>query len=346
MSDRIHATSARRIVLWTLAIFAVIQLGTITLIECWIPHFRDPFYVLNIRHLRDCLCSCATKPKTVFLFGSSRVQDGVNALLIERDLTSHLGCAPIVYNFAQGGFNNMDALVYFKRLLAENPSPDLVVIEVWPPLLSPGKPGRGRLPYSRLSLLELARLDTFYRDHWGLNPGPEFWFIPWYSNRDSILNAVLSPNYLSPDLRLIRTSDVRGWTPHDFARTASEWHRALVRNAETFDALFQHYSLSEPLCQSLREMLTLCKRAQIQPLLLFMPESKDFQGFYTSSAWMHFSLFLQETIRESGAFFTNARDWVDEEYLYDPIHLNAAGANLLSKRLAQEVMLPILSPAN
>jgi hypothetical protein len=90
--------------------------------------------------------------------------------------------------------------------------------------------------------------------------------------------------------------------------------------------------LSEPvqaLCRTARD-----RRAKL--LLVEMPmTARHRRLFYDTPGWLRYRRHLEALARQEGGGYLSAADWVGDEHFSDVVHLNAAGAAIFSRRLAQ-----------
>jgi hypothetical protein len=57
--------------------------------------------------------------------------------------------------------------------------------------------------------------------------------------------------------------------------------------------------------------------------------------FYGTPEWKAYEAYLETLVRAKGGVFLRSADWIDDRYFDDNLHLNPAGAEILSTRLAQ-----------
>src|SRR5437879_4963703 len=124
---------------WGLVFFATLQLGLAVAIELWLPELRDPQYAYKAARLRQRMAADRDdrddRPRNIVVLGSSRTMFGLQGERAERVMGSRLGRPVTVFNFGMVGAGPITQLVDLKRLLAQGIRPDLLVIEVLPPLL-------------------------------------------------------------------------------------------------------------------------------------------------------------------------------------------------------------------
>src|SRR5271156_3647143 len=126
---------ARAAALWGLALFALGQLA-VTVVEAYrVPEGRDPEYTYRAGVLRQTIADHPDRP-LVLVIGSSRV-----ALGFQPDVSENYrlpgGVTPLVFNFSIPGSGSLRELMWLKRLLNEGVEPEGVIVECWPPLMTP-----------------------------------------------------------------------------------------------------------------------------------------------------------------------------------------------------------------
>jgi hypothetical protein len=87
-------------------------------------------------------------------------------------------------------------------------------------------------------------------------------------------------------------------------------------------------------------LLDLCRQQGIPVVLVLMPEGKDFKGLYPPALRSGLDALIINLVQETGVPLVDARDWLDEQDLFDSHHALPSGAALFTQRLSQEVILP------
>ena len=130
---------ARPAIVWSIAVFAAFQLGLAFAIEYRLPELRDPNYAIKADRLQRRWTEVrrnAEHAKLVVILGSSRTAFGVKADELEEPLSRDLGGPVVAYNMGVFAAGPVTELVHLKRLIADGIRPDLLLIEVLPPLLA------------------------------------------------------------------------------------------------------------------------------------------------------------------------------------------------------------------
>jgi hypothetical protein len=363
--------------LWGLGSFVCLQLGLAVAIEVCLPEFRAPYYAPKAARLEQRLREVsgpepgmmrsilerlpffhpawpqpARQAKVILALGSSRTADGLRGGELEGPMTQELGVPVIAFNFGLPGAGPLTELLTLQRLLADGVRPDLVVIEVLPPLLAGQEPVRSaelsRLPATGLWLREFA-----FVAHYG---GPakqqrrdwcEAWPIPWYAQRQAILSC-LAPAWLPYQYRRdwFRNIDDSGWIDSPLRDLSPERRRLAVEHArQDYAPILARFQLGGPACQALRDLLELCRQEHIATALLLMPEGTDFRSWYPPDKRRMIEAFLDRLSREYAAPVIDAREWIADEDFSDSHHLQPEGAARFTERLGPTALLPLLRQA-
>jgi hypothetical protein len=343
-----HTGRARSGLLWGLGGFLTLQLLLILGIEHRAPDLRDLPYAQKIKRLRHRTEDGPTRPLTVVMLGSSRTVFGVKAGRLEKPLEEATGRPVVAFNFGMYGSGPVMNLVTLRRLLADGVRPDLVLIEVLPPLLcdSPYLHEVQRIAADHLWWSDLQTVERFGRARPGLRR--DWWAscpMPCYSHRFAIVSRI-APSFLPWRLRVDWFSgidDSGSVYPPALLISPQQRTAALESTRTEYAPYLTEFHLGGPVCQALREALALCREKGIAAALLLMPEGPQFRSWYRPADWACIESFLGEVSREYGAPIVNAREWLAEEDFSDSHHLLPAGAAKFTDRLGREA-LPRLLP--
>jgi hypothetical protein len=353
MSQR-RIRQARANLLWGLGVFALLQLGLAIAIECWLPQLRDPYFGEKLVRLLRRRNASPRRALTVVMLGSSRTFYGLKASRLEGRLTAELGQPAVCFNFGLSGAGPVLELLTLKRLLAQGIRPDLLFVEVLPPLLGARVPLREveaeSIPTDHLWWYDLPLVERYgapgrkglRREWW------QAWPFPWYTRRVAILNQ-LAPSLVPWDRRLdwMRSVEPSGdleanWETWSPARR----RRVLAASQEAWAEYLKDFSLDSPACQSLCELLAVCRRERIPAALVLMPEGPEFRRWYPPGAWEQLQTYLDGLSREWAVPIINAREWLAEEDFLDSHHMLAHGASRFTERFGQQVLLPLVHELN
>jgi hypothetical protein len=335
--------------LWGLLAFAAFQGGLAVAIECWLPELRDPDYAYKAALLRGRAGRGPDRPLTVVMVGSSRTAFALQGARLEAEPSRHLGRSVVVFNFGIFGAGPVMELLTLKRLLAEGVKPDLLLVEVLPPLLAGQYPDpleAHHLTADRLWLRDLAVLEPYgyavarLRQEWW-----QSWPVPWYSHRFTIVSRFL-PALLPIEVRsdFGRGADGSGWVlPPITDLTPAQRRRAEETALRDYAGYFAGYRLGGHQARALRDTLEMCRREGITAALVLMPEGTAFQGLYPPGSQDQLNAFLAGLCRDFAAPVVDARGWSADEDFSDGHHLLPHGAARFSDRLGREVVLPLLA---
>jgi hypothetical protein len=347
---RKRVRQARADLLWGLAVFAALQLGLALAIEVYSPGLRDPNYTYKATRLAQRLAAAGPRPFSVVMLGSSRTVYGVKAGASEEALSRHLGRPVVTFNFGLYGAGPVMELLTLRRLLADGLRPDLLLVEVTPPLLAGQVPlhevEAGCLPTDRLRRLDLALVKRY--------AGPlrkglrrEWWqaqLVPWHAHRAAIVSKLL-PVLLPLGVRLDRFRDIDNSGYFDaipWAVTPDMQRRAREGARREFDEYLSRFRLGGLACQGLGDLLAVCRREGIAAALVLMPEGPAFRSWYAPAAWGQVRAYLQGLNAEWEVPIIDAGEWVAEEDFLDSHHLLPRGAGRFTERFGREAVLPLV----
>jgi hypothetical protein len=334
---------ARSTLVWAAITFLALQAGMIVAIELWLPEFRDPFFSYKAQRLQA-RTSTSEKPVTVLMIGSSRTAYGLEASALEARLSRELGRPVVAFNFGVPASGPITEALYFRRLLARGIRPDLLLIEVLPPVLDGKNPVPGEanwFPPTRLWLKEFALVQRYdfpvqkmCRAWW------QAWPVPWFSHRFAILSRV-APAWLPYKHREDwgRSDDDSGWAPRPGGPpTADQYRRAVAHAHLEYAPFLKDFRIGGPACRALRETLELCRSEGIRTALVLMPEGPCFRSWYPPEAWVQIQGFLTELSVRFDTPLINARQWLPEDSFSDSHHLMTRGAAAFTERLGRETL--------
>jgi hypothetical protein len=345
-SGNFHAVRRSRATLgWGLTGFAALQLGLAFAIEYVLPQLREPVYAWKAAGLSRRTTAAGARAPAVVMLGSSRTAFGLTAGPLEDVLVREVGGPVVVFNFGLNGAGPVTELLILKRLLAEGRRPDLLLIEVLPPLLAgqTRRPAEARwldptaLWFSELPVLKRYRFPVRkIRRRWC-----QAWPLPWYTRRINVLSQVV-PSWLPWEKRQdwFRTIDGSGWAAWPLPnRDPERYRRDAVEARRAYEPFLTGFRLGGPSCRALQAMLERCRQEAIPTALVLMPETAEFRRWYSPAAWEQVQTYLAGLSREYGAPLINAREWVADEDFIDTQHLLPRGAEVFSRRLGQDVRL-------
>lgn len=336
--------SAQRSLAWSAGWFVGSQLALALAIEIWCPQLRDPLYGDKLLQLRSQAASASSAGRPlVIMLGSSRTAHGFDASKLKAAMAQG-GQDVVAYNFGIPGAGPLTQLVTLQRLLADGVRPDLLLVEVFPPMLA------GQvLPVDfcqfgaeRLWLREIGLVRRFVGP---LADGLERqwlagWPVPCHTHRLA-LQRLLWPELLPLDRygHLVTTFDDYGWDQMRMETVTAEGRREALRRAQTeYEAVFHGYRVGGATCQALDELLAECRQAGIATALVLMPEGPTFQSWYPPGGVEQVGDYVRLLGKRHDVAVIDARDWLGEGSFIDSHHLISLGAEQFSARLGDAAL--------
>jgi hypothetical protein len=346
------ANKGKRIVLWTLACFAVSQLVLSVYLEKQRFEMRDPLYGYRLNRLRERLAESPKAP-LFLLLGSSRVKYSIwpDAMKIHSGENMP---QPIIYNFGMNGMGTIRELMYFRRLLADGIRPSWILLEVWPPLwaetgfFSESRMVQGEDDLHWRDLPLICRY--FRRDMDVLHLALRRSFLPISDYRTRLLGIVLQPLLPHAQIEEMTRSasnclpaDRGGWFVLPWETTTPEAkQRALRDGEEKIRPLVQPVRIDPRSDAALREMLAECRQRGIKVALIFMPEPSRTRGWYTPEARAIVRDYLNRLQHDYPVPIIDTRQWVRDDDFSDSCHMRQRGVPSFSERLGREVVQPLI----
>jgi hypothetical protein len=335
---------SRSALAWGFGTFLLLQLGLAGTLYLWWPEVGDPECYYKKERLVSRYRHSPGPTTSVWMLGSSRTAAGFQARILEERLAREVGQPAIAFNLGLTGAGPIVEMVALKRLLAEGIRPDLLLIEVLPPLFADpaSQPIEGNwLAAPRFQLGELSLVERY-----GLG-GKQMrrdWYtsllVPWYSQRFNLLSRVM-PAWLPWQLRKdwFLHIDDSGWIASPQVVATPDMHRrAVKRTQEEYAPMLANARLEGHACQALRDILDLCRHEGIRTALVLMPEGTEFRQLYTPPMWQQIQAYLDGLRREYQTPLINARQWIADEDFADSHHLLPRGGAAFTERLGGEVL--------
>jgi hypothetical protein len=238
----------------------------------------------------------------------------------------------------------MMQLVCLERLLDRGIRPDLVFVEIMPPMLSwrGGEPVEERmLDGSRLSAAEMGRL------------------LPYYEQPRRVLGkwsaASLAPAHRrAQELRRLFALDARdggieldaadhlmdkhGWQHVPCTADAARRRELTLLAANQYDGALADFEIAPRPAAALRQLLERCRSEAIGVALVLMPEAESFRALYSAESEAKLNGFVATLRREYDSELIDARRWVADEQFSDGHHLTPAGAVAFTDRFEREAL--------
>jgi len=170
------------------------------------------------------------------------------------------------------------------------------------------------------------------------------WTQPGYAHRFALVSTV-APSLLRSGDRQdeFRTEDRGGWIPLPEISSPERRAAALDKARRDFAHQLQSMRAGGRPVQLLDEMLRLCRKENIQAVLVLMPEGPVYRSWYASEVWQQIRGVLGDLQQRHGVPLVDARCWFDSEDVFlDSHHLLPAGAAAFTRRLGGEALPPLL----
>jgi hypothetical protein len=331
---------AMKAIVWFALTTLAINAGVLFLLDGYRAGIRDPEYGRRVRRLQDRIAENPGRP-TVLILGSSRTAMGISPATWEavRPGVSR-SPDPMFFNMGQLGSGPLMELMVLRRLFADGLCPEAILFEYWPPFLySDGVWAEAkRMGPERLSPLDRAVVRDYFP-----NPGQieremqRYRSNPVYANRERLLLQMM-PAWLRADRRGDfgwTGLDPWGWLPGvNWEPGPSEQRSAaLAACRETYKPLFSNYRISPDADRAIREAVTVAREHGVKVGFLYLPESSEFRGLYSSAAELAASEHLAELSRDLGVPVISTRTWMDDGLLVDGFHLSQIGAGEFTRKL-------------
>ncbi len=321
--------SRRRTWRFALSVLAGFALGQLTLgaiVDCLAP-CRDPEVEAKLSRL------CARREEEpgrplVVVLGSSRTAYGLDAASLSRNAHA------LVFNFGIMGSAPLMHLVNLRRLLDRGVRPDLLYVEVMPPLLADQQPPLEEklLEVSRLSLGEVLSLGRYSHDrlrllrHWcsaRLLPCTHCIGLHSWLTGDS---PAPMPGWL----------DGHGWRARTDVLGEEDFRQGRGLARRQYAAPCSVPAVAAGSRRALEDLLALCRREGIVVRLLLMPEGRGFRDLYTPAARQAVAVLLARLRERWGVPVVDARTWVEDAGFWDNHHMLPAGARRFTSRFRRE----------
>jgi len=338
--------------LWGLALFVGGQVALLLAMESWWPALRDPEYGRKLARLRARLEEEPAGRPLVLALGSSRVSMGFRPEVVATGTIARRA-GPVVFNFGISGAGPVMELLYLRRLVADGIHPALLVVEVWPPLMSEHyqqEHFENDIPLFplRFQNRDWAVLDRYCTHSQAMRRD---WYhgllVPCFAQRFCWLTQWGS-SWLAAAVRQdqgYRHLDDWGrlWIRDYLVHDEAVYRARSAQHCSKFRFFLDSYRVSPVVDQALRELLGLCRQQGIPVALLFLPEASVMRGWYGEPTSAAVNAYLQRLSQESCVPLIDARAWVGDDGFSDSHHLTPEGALRFSERLEREIVQPVLA---
>jgi hypothetical protein len=329
----------RRVLLWSLGFYALAALALNLLMARWCPDLAARAHRVKWPRLQQVAAEAADRPLLVAL-GSSRMDAAFQTGRLD-GLPGPDGRPLAAYNFAIPSAGPLHEYQYVCDMLDAGIRPSLLVVEILPPLFN--------APHSHLfseeewGVADWMDLHQFRRMHrYFARPGRKLgqWIearlAPACVYRRALQGwaewLTLPPEerqsvpYVHDDWGCRRPSDL-----------TDKQRDSCVTMAGDYVPSLGHFRLGAGPVRALRDLLKRCHRERIAVVLVLMPESSVFRGWYRSECLMAMSQLLTEVHATTGVPVIDARLWLDDSDFTDGHHPEESGTGKFTARLIAEL---------
>ncbi len=137
--------------------------------------------------------------------------------------------------------------------------------------------------------------------------------------------------------------DFNGFLPLPLRFNPATYFQEYTRVDGRYDGDYENFRINGAQAEAFRELLQFTRSRQIPVVFLNLPLTKEYLDPIRLAHEQTFQQYmLQEALRQPGFIFRNLNDlWLKQyDYFSDPSHLNRYGAYAISRRVAQDPMIP------
>jgi hypothetical protein len=331
--------SARAVLLWSLAFYALAAVVLDAIMDRWCPAPFEQVYRTKWAEFCQMTAQAPDRPVVVML-GSSRTDGGFEARRLD-GLPAPDGRPLLAYNFGVPAAGPIHEYLYLRQMLERGIRPRLLLVEFLPPLFNDG---RSRLISEEnwtipawMSPMQVTRTAPYLvhpvrkEREW-----VEARLAPWYVHRPSLTGWVqekLDPP--NPPRTIPWYHDHWGMRYPETLSAAEYAFRSGV--ARDYIPTLGKFRMGEGPARAMRDLLDCCRRENIPVMLVLTPESAEFRSWY-SPACRASTLGLLEQLRSTyGVQVIDATRWLGDNDFVDGHHLDASGVEKYTTRLLTEV---------
>jgi hypothetical protein len=299
---------------------------------------------------------------TVLVFGSSRLNMGVRAELLE--VSSGAGRPCRAFNFGLFGSEAIPTCLSAQQLLESGIRPELVVLEVFPPDLygpTPGGDVGKNAPWlpAHMRFVDLPRLCRYHSQ-------PCQALCQWGKSRtllamagNTLLWQKVAPGWVKatePPLHVTWEMDRCGWVRMPSSYFLDSDRRAVYSEAMLNNMMvhqmpeaFHDYRIGEGVSRAMHDLLATCRKRGIRVVLLVPPGTSYLSAVYRKASNPNgesmeeiFQRFARELVAANECAVIDARGWIPDTGFFDAYHLTHEGAEQFTIRLRGE-LTPLLA---
>lgn len=337
-------TAARRVLLSSLAAYAVATFALAVALELRLPTARYPEHGQRVEALRRLQAEHPDRPLVVAV-GSSRTQMGLDVAAM--GFAEEPG-APLVYNYGLVGALPVHHPLAYRRLRAAGVRPAAVVCEIFPAALGVGDAAGTFYADSGAGLTadELARLAPDMRSPrvalaWAKSrAGAWAWFRQEFHRQ-------LVPDWRDPvaarKYAQMWEPDDRGFRSSGESVSDADRERATDKALGTYMYLCRNLRPDPAAVRAHRELVAACRADGVPIAFYLTPEGPLFHSCYTPTARAAVAGFVRLLTDDLGApVFDLWGGWADGDFM-DGHHLLRPGAAKFGRRFADDHLRPWLA---
>jgi hypothetical protein len=331
--------SARAVLLWSLASYAVAAVVLDVIMDRWCPAPFEQVYRTKWGELCQLTSQEPDRPLVIML-GSSRTDGGFEARRLD-GLPAPDGRPLLAYNFGVPAAGPIHEYLYLRQLLERGIRPRLLLVEFLPPLFNDG---RSRLISEEnwtipawMSPLQLVRIAPYLAHpirkerEW-----VEARLAPWYVHRPSLTGWVQEKLYPpSPPHTIPWYHDRWGMRYPETLSPAEYAFRSGV--ARDYIPTLGRFRMGKEPARAMRDLLECCRREQIPVMLVLTPESAEFRSWYSPECRATTMGLLKNLRTAYGVEVIDATHWLNDDDFVDGHHLDVTGVEKYTTRLLAEV---------
>ena len=300
---------ARDVLLWSLAIYALAALALNVLMYWWCPDLSASVHRVKWPQLRQTAAEASDRP-LILTLGSSRMDAAFQAGRLD-GVPGPDGRRLAAYNFSIPGAGPLHEFQYLRDMLDEGIRPDLLVIEVLPPLFS--APHHHLISEEEWGVADWMSLHQFrlMRPYFA-GPGRKLggWIAarlaPAFTYRRA-LQALMELPMLPPEDRRPVPYVHDRWGCRCPNHLTPKQRTSCVVMARDYVPSLNRFRLGDGPRRALRDLLKCCNREHIKVVLVLMPESTEFRGWYRPECLTAMDQMLAQMRAEWGVPTIDAR---------------------------------------
>jgi hypothetical protein len=309
---------------------------------------QDPEYGSKITHLAQHVRERPNAHPLIVILGSSHTAMGIRPGDLFHSWSGPEE-PPLVHNLSLNGGGPVKNILCLKRLGVWGIRPDYVLIEAYPLMLqTEGNDAKRKDRLIDVRFIQLTDMPILVRYYYQPRALCREWgmmqVFPWTSYRGYMLRD-LAPSWIPREKRIEgQNLDEWGWEWVDghINVDAKTYARRVSEAQAAYNISFKAWEIGSVADRAWRELLENCRRKNIIPILLRMPEAGQLRAAYPPPVSAQVKAYYQSLCEEFGATLVDANDWVGDRGFSDGHHLTPTGAQAFTALLEQRVLEPLI----